>query len=149
MSLEELYKEVILDHYAHPRNHGSVENPAARVHLHNPSCGDDLYLDLEIAGDTITAARFRGTGCSISQAAASMMTESVQGMTVAQARRLIEQFHAMMRGEGTVQDGVPDLHALAGVAKFPVRVKCALLAWDALQQALDQAGIKGEEQHDR
>lgn len=148
MSLEELYKEVILDHYAHPRNQGQVEHPTAEVHLHNPSCGDDIYLDVAIKDGTITEARFRGAGCSISQASASMMTESVQGMTIDRARRLITSFHAMMRGEGTVQDGSPDLVALAGVAKFPVRVKCALLAWDALQKALDQAGAGGENPHD-
>jgi len=135
--LAELYQELILDHYRRPRNQGALEAHSRRVALANPVCGDELELDLLLDGDTITDVRFSGHGCSISQASASMMTQLVKGRTVAEARRLAVRFSEMMRGseEAARDRALGEARALAGVARFPVRVKCALLAWNALEES--------------
>lgn len=137
--LDELYRELILDHYKSPRNKGPLPDADASVHLHNPLCGDEITLALAVEGDVIREARFTGQGCSISQASASMLTEAVKGCTVAEARDMMDRFTRMVRGELAPEAaGLGDLEALAGVSRFPVRVKCALLAWEALDKDLAQ-----------
>lgn len=162
MSLEDLYREIILDHYRNPRNRGDLPSPPAlRVEGFNPLCGDEvvLYVDLtadEDGGtDAVADIRISGQGCSISQSSASMMSAAVKGRTWAEARELIRAFKAMMsihehRLDGDGQEvsepvlpdpkvALGDLEALRGVVKFPVRIKCATLSWNTLAQALDEA----------
>ncbi|MCL6553206.1 MAG: SUF system NifU family Fe-S cluster assembly protein [Firmicutes bacterium] len=137
MALDDLYREVILDHYAHPRNRGRLDPADVTVEGANPLCGDELVLSVRLEGDRVVAARFEGRGCSISQASASMLTEAITGKSVDEVRGLIGAFKAMMRGAGPA-DSLGDLAALQGVRKFPVRIKCATLAWVALEQGLDE-----------
>jgi nitrogen fixation NifU-like protein len=156
--LEDLYREIILDHYRSPRNRGDLPTPPARrVEGFNPLCGDEvvLYVDLDDEG-RVTDIKVDGQGCSISQSSASMMTTAVKGRTEAETRELIRAFKAMMsiheRGldgaevdgaAGGALDGILDmgeLEALRGVVKFPVRIKCATLSWNTLAQAFDEAG---------
>jgi nitrogen fixation protein NifU and related proteins len=141
MDLNSLYQELILQHYRKPRNRGSLEAPDAEIHMNNPVCGDEIVLHLRLSGDRIEAVRFQGQGCSISQASASMMAQQVEGMSVPEARALAARFLEMMHGsaEAARDRELGDLRALAGVAKFPVRVKCALLAWNALEEAEKRA----------
>jgi nitrogen fixation NifU-like protein len=155
--LEDLYREIILDHYRSPRNRGELESPPAiRTEGFNPLCGDEIVVFLDVDGDVVRDVRIGGQGCSISQSSASMMSAAVKGKTVAEARDLIRAFKAMMSihessldgadGDGSDEDvadapDVPlgDLEALRGVVKFPVRIKCATLSWNTLQQGLDEA----------
>jgi nitrogen fixation protein NifU and related proteins len=136
--LSALYQELILDHYRRPRNKGALEGATHTVSLTNPLCGDEIDLHLRVDGDQITEARFVGRGCSISQASASMMTALVTGRSVPQALALAGRMSAMMQGdEDAARDKtLGELRALAGVAKFPVRIKCALLPWNALTDAV-------------
>ena len=139
--LDELYRELILDHYRNPRNREPLESPAVVAEGYNPLCGDEVELRLNIEGDVISGVSFTGRGCSISQASGSMLTEAVKGRTVAQARAIAALFTRMMTDpEFVPEEDVGDLEALQGVAKYPVRVKCATLAWHALQDALDRHG---------
>lgn len=135
-ALSALYQEMILDHYRRPRNKGTLEHPDASVALKNPLCGDEIDLQLTIEGDVIRDVKFTGHGCSISQASASMMTELVKGKPVHEADRLRETFRAMVMGDAraAADASLGKARALAGVAKFPARVKCALLGWNALEQ---------------
>ncbi len=138
MSLDELYREVILDHYSHPRNRG-VADPADVIREGaNPLCGDELRVSLRVRDGIVEEIRSEGKGCSISQASASMMTELVKGKRVDEAARLIAAFKAMMHGEAPPEDVLGDLEALQGVRKFPVRVKCATLSWVTLEMALEE-----------
>jgi len=154
--LEDLYREIILDHYRAPRNQGELPVPPARkAEGFNPLCGDEVVLYLDIDGETVRDVKINGQGCSISQASSSMMSAAVKGKPVGEARKLIRAFKALMSihesklegdeesdGEpGDALDGVRlgDLEALQGVVKFPVRIKCATLAWNTLQQGLDEA----------
>jgi nitrogen fixation NifU-like protein len=133
-----LYQEMILDHYRRPRNKGSLENPDATVEIKNPLCGDEIRLQLAFEGDEIGDVRFAGQGCSISQASASMMTQLVKGKTRDEIEQIRTRFRGLMLGENTADDKeLGPLRALSGVARFPARVKCALLAWNALENALD------------
>jgi nitrogen fixation NifU-like protein len=136
--LSSLYQELILEHYKHPRNKGALEDADLRAHLNNPTCGDEIWLMLKLDGERIAEVRFVGDGCSISQAAASMMTQRVIGKTRAEAEALAQKFTALMHGDAEVarDRDLGDLRALAGVSKFPVRVKCALLGFNALEEAL-------------
>lgn len=136
--LSALYQELILDHYRRPRNKGALEGATHTVSLTNPLCGDEIDLHLRVDGDQITAARFVGRGCSISQASASMMTQLVTGRSVAQALALAGRMSAMLQGDADAarDKTLGELRALAGVAKFPVRIKCALLPWNALTDAV-------------
>ncbi|OYT68703.1 MAG: SUF system NifU family Fe-S cluster assembly protein [Armatimonadetes bacterium CP1_7O] len=138
--LDELYQEIILDHYRHPRGRGELEPPKITQEGFNPSCGDEVILDLRVQDGRIQEVRFHGRGCSISQASASMLTEAVKGKTLAEARALIQQVLALVKGEaeGDIVT-LGDIVALAGVRNFPVRVKCATLAWHTLEEALKQA----------
>ena len=155
--LEDLYREIILDHYRSPRNRGVLPAPPARrVEGFNPLCGDEviLYVDIDDSG-RITDIKVDGQGCSISQSSASMMTAAVKGRTEAETRDLIRAFKAMMSIHERGLDGngeapvAPDpamdmgeLEALRGVVKFPVRIKCATLSWNTLAQAFDAAGLE-------
>ena len=135
--LEDLYREILLDHYRNPRHKGTFDAPTCSADGANPLCGDQVHLEVELADSHIDEVRFSGTGCSISQASASMMTEYVAGKTVPEAERAIDDFQRMMiEGKAPVDD-FGDIEALVGVAKFPARVKCASLAWKTLRQALD------------
>jgi nitrogen fixation protein NifU and related proteins len=140
MEFEELYQEIILDHYRDPRNKCSdLEVGGGNCVKHeNPLCGDELLLSVELgAGDGVIAEIcFAGHGCSISQASASMMTEAVLGQSREQALQMVERVREMMRGSEPEED-LGDVEALQGVSKFPVRIKCALLAWMALKDALE------------
>ncbi len=152
--LEDLYREIILDHYRNPRNRGELDVPPAhRVEGFNPLCGDEIVVYLEVDGDRITYIRIGGQGCSISQSSASMMSSAVKGKSVAEARAVTRAFKAMMSIHESSLDGEPDglvdgvvgdvklgdLEALRGVVKFPVRIKCATLSWNTLAQGLDAA----------
>lgn len=141
--LSSLYQQVILEHYRNPRNKGSLENPTAEVHMLNPSCGDEVRLQLVLEGDRVADVAFTGQGCSISQASISMMTQRLKGSTVDEAVALARRFTQVMHGdpEAAADRSLGDLRALEGVHKFPVRVKCALLGFDALQEALKQAHV--------
>jgi nitrogen fixation protein NifU and related proteins len=137
--LDDLYREIILDHYRSPRNRGELESPTCSADGSNPLCGDQVHVEVELEGDRIESIRFSGQGCSISQASASMMTEHVAGLDGAHTREAIDQFQALMlEGEPPAGSDLGDSEALAGVAKFPARVKCALLGWKTLEQALDR-----------
>jgi nitrogen fixation protein NifU and related proteins len=148
--LEDLYREIILDHYRTPRNRGELESPpAVESRGHNPLCGDEITLYLLVDGEgddaVVTDVKIGGQGCSISQSSASMMTQAVIGKQVSQARALIRRFRSMMGVEsvesqpGDDDIDLGDLEALQGVVKFPVRIKCAVLGWNTLADALDRA----------
>ena len=148
--LEDLYREIILDHYRTPRNRGELESPpAVESRGHNPLCGDEITLYLLVDGEgddaIVSDVKIGGQGCSISQSSASMMTQAVIGKSVSEARAMIRRFRSMMGLE--VTDSQPgdddidlgDLEALQGVVKFPVRIKCAVLGWNTLTSALNEA----------
>lgn len=137
MALDDLYREVILDHYAHPRNRGRLDPSDFAVEGANPLCGDELALSVRVRDGRVEDVRFEGRGCSISQASASMMTEAIKGKTLDEVRTLVQDFKAMMHGSEPQAD-LGDLVALQGVRKFPVRIKCATLSWVALEQGLDE-----------
>ena len=138
--LEELYQEVILDHSRRPRNFGELADAAVRVHGDNPSCGDEIDLGVKFGPDgSVTEIKFSGHGCAISQASASMMTMKLKGKSRADARQMLGAFHDLVAGENDNADPfLGDLRLLRGVRKFPQRVKCAMLAWRALEAALRQ-----------
>lgn len=145
--LEDLYREIILDHYKNPRNRGELPEPAISVEGHNPLCGDEITLYLDVADDIVRDVKVSGQGCSISQSSASMMTQAVIGRPVAEVRAVIRRFKSMMAIE---EDGLEpsdtdislgDLEALQGVVKFPVRIKCATLSWNTLAEALAEAEV--------
>ncbi len=138
MGLDDLYRELILDHYARPRNKGTLEDADIKVEGTNPLCGDELSIFVQLDDGKIAQARFVGRGCSISQASTSMMTEQIIGKTLEEARALVRRFKAMMHGEPVSEEELGDLLALQGVRKFPVRVKCATLAWVALEQGVEE-----------
>lgn len=138
LNLNSLYQQLILDHYRNPRNKGELPERTVDIHMANPVCGDEIHLQLQIEDDVIVDARHIGQGCSISQAAVSMMTNLVKGKKLSEAEGLAERFTSMMHGDEEVarDRSLGDLRALQGVSKFPVRIKCALLAFDALQEAI-------------
>lgn len=135
-----MYQELILDHYRRPRNKGTLESPDRSVPMRNPLCGDEIDLHVKLDGDRVTDLKFTGRGCSISQAAASMMTEAVKGKTTAEATALWDRYHAMILGDSTAaaDKALGPLRSLSGVSKFPARVRCALLAWNALEEAIGE-----------
>ncbi len=158
--LEDLYREIILDHYRNPRNRGELETPPAqRVEGFNPLCGDEIVVYVDVADGRVADLKIGGQGCSISQSSASMMSAAIKGKTVEEARELIRAFKSMMsihesKLEGSEGDGddrrepvadpaqpgarLGDLEALQGVVKFPVRIKCATLSWNTLAQVFDE-----------
>jgi nitrogen fixation protein NifU and related proteins len=140
--LRELYQEVILDHNRRPRNFRTIEHPSRMARGHNPFCGDRLTLFLTIDGDRIADAAFEGSGCAISKASASLMTEAVRGKTVAQAEALFGRFHEMVTAPADVPvstEGLGKLAVFAGVREYPARVKCASLAWHTMKNAMAAA----------
>jgi nitrogen fixation NifU-like protein len=143
--LNSLYQQLILEHYRHPRNRGELPDKTVEVHVHNPVCGDEIKLQLKVDGDVIESARFLGTGCSISQAAVSMMTGLITGRKLSDADALAARFTQLMHGdaEAAKDKQLGDLRALQGVSKFPVRIKCALIGFDALTEALKRTGGGG------
>jgi nitrogen fixation protein NifU and related proteins len=153
--LDELYREIILDHYRSPRNRGVLESPPAhRVEGFNPLCGDEVVLYLELADGVVSDLAINGQGCSISQSSASLMSTAVKGQPVSEVRRLVRSVRAMLAldgngdGDGEAVEFVDpgalgELAAMQGVVKFPVRVKCATLSWSTLERGLDEIE-KGE-----
>lgn len=139
MQLNDLYREVILDHNRNPRNFGRLDPHDAEAKGHNPLCGDQLTLTLRRNGDRIEDLRFEGNGCAISMASASMMTEAVKGRDRATATDLAARIHALLTQEGAGSEGLGKLAALSGVREFPARVKCASLCWHTLNAALAQS----------
>jgi nitrogen fixation NifU-like protein len=137
--LESLYQDIILDHYKRPRNVGKIEDYDVGMELANPTCGDVIGIHLKLDEEgRVADAKFHGHGCSISQSSASMLTVKLKGKTLEEARHLIQRFYDMMKGvEGNYED-LGELQALKGVAKYPVRIKCATLAWKALEQGMDK-----------
>ena len=148
-SLDDLYKEIILDHYRSPRNQGELEPPAHRCEGFNPLCGDEVIVFVSLINQKIEEIKIGGQGCSISQASASMMTEIIKGKSISEAEEVIHAFKEMMdiyeselSGEET--DGTSssidlgDVEALQGVVKYPVRIKCATLAWNTLTQSINE-----------
>ena len=137
--LRDLYQEVILEHSKQPRNFRSLPEPARKAEGYNPLCGDRFTVFLQMDGDTVRDISFQGSGCAISKASASMMTQAVKGRSRAEAERLFGRFHDLVTGRGAGEKDGDDLGKLAvfsGVSEFPVRVKCATLAWHTLQSAL-------------
>ena len=140
---DDLYREIILDHYRRPRHKHAVDPADRTIEANNPLCGDEIDLMVRFEGDTVAAIGFLGRGCSISQASASMLCDAVTGMPSADARVLAERFRAMLK-TGADDDDLGDLEALRGVRAYPVRVKCATLAWNALLQALGSETLVNE-----
>lgn len=132
---DDLYRELILDHFRHPRHRGTVDGADATVEATNPVCGDEVCLTWRLSEATISDVAFSGSGCSICMASASMLCDAVQGSTVEAARDLADRFRSMLIESGPA-DGIGDLSALRGVAAYPVRIKCAVLAWNALLEGL-------------
>ncbi len=146
--LEDLYREIILDHYRTPRNRGELAPPAVRAEGHNPLCGDEIQVYLDVVDGKVNDIKVAGQGCSISQSSASMMSQAVKGKSLAEVRALVRRFKGMMsvdeeeadEAEQAAAEAVKlgDLEALQGVVKFPVRIKCATLAWNTLLQAMSE-----------
>jgi nitrogen fixation protein NifU and related proteins len=133
--LEALYKELILEHYKRPRNHGTLADPTVRQEGINPSCGDELELYLRIEDGVIKEVKFTGEGCAISQSSASMMTEAIKGESIENVLDLTQKFREMIHGHPP-HDDLGELKLLQGIAKLHARVKCATLAWVALEEAI-------------
>ncbi|HTE83326.1 MAG TPA: SUF system NifU family Fe-S cluster assembly protein [Dehalococcoidia bacterium] len=138
--LDDLYRETVLVHARHPHNFGTLPSPDREGEGTNPICGDRVGLQLALDGDRIRDARFHGSGCALSQASASMMTDAISGKSSEEAASLIEGVERMLRGEDRTEVDLGDLEGLQGVVRFPVRVRCALLAWKVLRQALATGG---------
>ena len=137
--LDDLYKEIILDHYKSPRNRGEAANHSIKARGLNPLCGDDIEITLSVKDDVIHEACFEGHGCSISQASASMLTEELEGRKLEDAIELADRVRGMLKGElETDGEELGDIEALRGVQKFPVRIKCATLAWNALKLGVQE-----------
>lgn len=139
-NLDTLYRQVIMDHYKHPRNRGKLEEGALVVDMNNPTCGDRIQLQIQVEDDKVKDAKFEGEGCSISMSSASMMTQAIKGKSIEDALRMSQLFSDMMLGKeidpGSLEMG--DVEALQGVAKFPARIKCATLAWKAMEQGVEK-----------
>ncbi|WP_342543169.1 Fe-S cluster assembly sulfur transfer protein SufU [Paenisporosarcina sp. FSL H8-0542] len=136
-NLDQLYRTVIMDHYKKPRNKGTLED-SVTIDMNNPTCGDRIHLTLQVADGVVKDAKFDGEGCSISMASASMMTQAVKGKPVDEALKLSTIFSDMMLGkEYDDSNDLGDIEALSGVAKFPARIKCATLAWKAMEKGVD------------
>jgi nitrogen fixation protein NifU and related proteins len=136
--LRDLYQEVILDHTRHPRNFGALATANRRAEGNNPLCGDRITVFLDIEDGRVAGISFAGSGCAISTASASMMTEALRGKRVEEARDLFARFHELLTGDGSAAPELGKLAAFSGVREFPMRVKCATLAWHTLKAALDQ-----------
>ena len=142
--LTDLYQEILLDHYRRPHNFGPLPESDREADGHNPLCGDRVHVRVRLDGDRLAEVRFEGSGCAISTASASMMTDAVQGRTRAEADALFERFRALVTGAAAAgaAEELGELAALAGVREFPMRVKCATLAWHTLHAALESPGAE-------
>lgn len=142
--LQSLYQSIILDHNRRPKNYGALEGATNRAEGRNPLCGDEVAVELKVEGDVITDVHFTATGCAVSRAAASIMTQAVKGKTRAEAERLFEQFHDLVTGKLTLEPAdarkLGEMAAFSGVSKFPIRVKCASMPWHTLRKALQGEG---------
>jgi len=145
MQLDSLYQEVILDHYKHPQHKGLATTYDAQVHHVNPSCGDEITLNVTLNADKVAAITWDGVGCSISQASVSILSDLLLGKSIAEADLVLKNFTELMQSKGTIvgDDAIlEDAVAMAGVSKFPARIKCALLGWMAYKDAIVQAQAK-------
>jgi nitrogen fixation NifU-like protein len=145
MQLDSLYQEVILDHYKRPQHKGLASNYDAQVHHVNPSCGDEITLNVSLEGDKVAAITWDGVGCSISQASVSILSDLLLGKSITEADHILSNFTELMQSKGTIvgDDAIlEDAVAMAGVSKFPARIKCALLGWMAYKDAVVQAQAK-------
>lgn len=136
INLDTLYRQVIMDHYKHPRNRGTFEDDSITIEMNNPTCGDRIFLQFKLNGNIVEDIKFNGEGCSISLASASMMTQAVKGKTIEAALEMSELFSQMMIGNDVDMEkfGLEDIEALQGVSNFPARIKCATLAWKAMEK---------------
>ncbi len=137
--LDELYEAIILDHYRNPRNSGPVDDPDIDLEVNNPFCGDEFHIQLKVDGNSVSQVGINGRGCAISQASASLLAELVQGKSYADVNAAVDSVRRLLKGEEITeeeQDILGDIEALGGVRKFPVRIKCALLSWVGLNDAL-------------
>ena len=142
-NLDQLYRSVIMDHYKNPRNKGVLDNGSMTVDMNNPTCGDRIRLTFDIEDGIIQEAKFEGEGCSISMSSASMMTEAVKGHSLGEAMQMSQEFTKMMLGEDyNITEDMGDVEALQGVSQFPARIKCATLAWKALEKGTVQKKVK-------
>jgi nitrogen fixation NifU-like protein len=137
MQLDDLYRRVIMDHYKNPRNNGTLAEESVTINLNNPTCGDRISLQLQMVDGKVADAKFDGEGCSISMSSASMMTEAVKGRSYEEALSMADRFSALMKGEPVEFEELEDIEALSGVNKFPARIKCATLAWNALRKGIE------------
>ncbi|MFD2211785.1 Fe-S cluster assembly sulfur transfer protein SufU [Virgibacillus halophilus] len=135
-NLDTLYRQVIMDHYKNPKNKGELEGDALTIDMNNPTCGDRIQLQLQIEDGMVKDAKFTGEGCSISMSSASMMTQAIKGKKVSEALQMSSSFSNMMLGED--EEFEDDIQALQGVSKFPARIKCATLAWKAMEKAVKE-----------
>jgi nitrogen fixation NifU-like protein len=139
VQLKEIYKDIILDHYAHPRHGAALAHPSASAQGHNPVCGDKLEVMLKIdEQEVIRELAVVMTGCSICVASGSMMADELEGKTLGEGLQKLSEFRAMMKGEGPMKSELGELESLEGVSKLPIRIKCALLPWVTLEQAIAQ-----------
>jgi nitrogen fixation protein NifU and related proteins len=138
INLDQLYRRVIMDHYKNPRNKGELADGGLTIDMNNPTCGDRIHLTMQVEDGIVQDAKFDGEGCSISMASASMMTQAVKGKSVEDAVRLSKAFSDMMLGKDLDEDlDLGDIEALSGVSQFPARIKCATLAWKAMEKGVD------------
>ncbi|MCA1031606.1 SUF system NifU family Fe-S cluster assembly protein [Bacillus timonensis] len=138
-NLDTLYRQVIMDHYKNPRNRGTLEDDSYQVDMNNPTCGDRIHLTMKVEDGKVIDAKFEGEGCSISMSSASMMTQAIKGKTIENALKMSKIFSDMMLGKEYDDDiDLGDIEALQGVAKFPARIKCATLAWKAMEKGVNQ-----------
>ena len=139
-NLDALYRQVIMDHYKKPRNKGVIEEDSLTVNMNNPTCGDRIQLSMKIEDGVVSDAKFEGEGCSISMSSASMMTQAIKGRRLEDALKLSKVFSDMMQGKEYDEDDLDlgDIEALQGVSKFPARIKCATLAWKAMEKGLNE-----------
>ncbi|GGE80725.1 Fe-S cluster assembly sulfur transfer protein SufU [Priestia taiwanensis] len=138
-NLDTLYRQVIMDHYKNPRNRGSLDDGSVTIDLNNPTCGDRIRLQMKVEDNIVVEAKFQGEGCSISMSSASMMTQAIKGKKLEEALKLSDIFSNMMQGK-EYDDSIDlgDIEALQGVAKFPARIKCATLAWKAMEKGINE-----------
>jgi nitrogen fixation NifU-like protein len=139
MALDDLYQEILLDHYKNPRNQGKMDNADVQISAKNPFCGDEVVLNLKLEKNRIKDISFEGQGCVISQASVSLLTEYVKGKTLKEIGNIVETFQDILKGEqnGTDDEDFDEMNAFRGVSEFPTRVKCATLAWNTLVKALE------------
>ncbi|PWW29649.1 nitrogen fixation NifU-like protein [Cytobacillus oceanisediminis] len=145
-NLDTLYRQVIMDHYKNPRNKGVLEDDSLTINMNNPTCGDRIQLTLKLEDGKVSDAKFEGEGCSISMSSASMMTQAIKGKNIEEALKLSKVFSDMMLGKEYDEDDLDlgDIEALQGVSQFPARIKCATLAWKAMEKGINEENEEQE-----